>query len=113
MTTPDYETGRGCWRYGVDETQRSFNGTVKEPKVTYGNWKVLTENCGQKPTDRQWGCYVPVKHEIYLLTKGGIDAGGKFTYIHEMCHAAGFMKHNRCQGYGFGESQADCDWNES
>ena len=103
ITTPDFETGAGCWRYGVSE-----EGEVVRPpteRIIYlPDMRSIVSVCDGEA----WGCYKEISNTIYLY-----DKGGKRTLNHEKCHSIGLMKHNNCygKGYGLGKEVTSCDWN--
>ena len=104
ITTPDFETGEGCWRYGVSEDSKVIRAPAD--KIIYlSDMRAIVAACNGEA----WGCYRPVSNTIYLY-----DQGGQRTLNHEKCHSIGLMEHNNCytKGYGLGEDVAACDWDE-
>ena len=100
ITTPDFETGEGCWRYGVKE------GTPTRPPATnisYMSMGDIVKICGKQA----WGCYF--NDRIYLYNRAG-----QRDLNHEQCHAIGLMEHNECygKGYGIGSNESSCEWDK-
>jgi len=102
ITTPDFETGEGCWKYGVAENMPVVRTLAP---VTVTNDDITPIACGAKV----WGCYREDQHRIYIHERA---ENWKVVANHEQCHAIGLMEHNECygKGYGIGKDESSCDW---
>lgn len=92
METPDWETGAGCWKYGISE-EANFGAAECDaetaPVVRLSDKELMAE-CGNLR-----GCADPHGCVIYLPS---IIYAGHYEETHERCHLALGRNHNRCSG---------------
>ena len=105
--TPDYQTGDNCWRYKVAENNTGrmthYDDVMDIPVIGGLSAEELMWACDTEILS--WGCYHTLDDAIYLMR-----GAGAITLREERCHAAFGRKHNSCDGYGIGDSEADCGW---
>ena len=135
QTLPDYDTGDGFWKYGIQQegnTGRMTAEDVAAIPVVYLGYKDLLVACGESDertlaSQKMDGnsmvlraCYVPravnglegsdVIYSYYLNW-----GKNNFYIIHERGHAYWGEPHNLCwgKGYGLGEDESACEWEKS
>ena len=132
LKVPDFETGKGCWKYGVLENSNTGQMTavpLDEIPVVKLGYDDLLVACGltdDRTLGRYWrdrgtlevrACFAPRKvdgnagHDTIYLLKW---YAGKFELYQEMCHAKLGRKHNACYPhYGIGKDESACNWDET
>ena len=125
QVVPNYETGAGCWRYGIEQNCNtgglSPTPVADIPVVRLGYDDLLVA-CGVEDTRTLAGfwmddrslvirsCYDRKANVIYSYY---LNLGANNYYVtQERCQALLGYKHNRCwgTGYGIGKSESACDW---
>jgi len=124
LEKPDFETGEGCWRYGVLEngnTGRMTQLPIADIPVIKVNYEELVKACGLKDEPLSWRNRDHEANACFKLRdigdKDGIDTiyllkwyAGKMDLYEEKCHALLGRKHNACTGYGIGNDESACEW---
>ena len=135
QTLPDYDTGDGFWKYGIQQEGNTGRMTAQEVTaipVVYLRYEDLLIACGEydERTLAQFykdhralmlrACLVPRQVDglegsdviySYWLNWGK----NNFFIIHERGHAYWGESHSSCwgKGYGLGEDANACEWEKS
>lgn len=105
VSTPDWETGEGCWRYGVAEDNSGITtryGSAHDIPIVKA--RKASDACGER------ACYAALADEIVLVAIGT----GVVDVNHEKCHALLGGEHNSCNGHyaQWGKDiESACNWN--
>ena len=94
MIEPDWQTGEGCWRYGVSE-EGQYGTTTRYPSPLDVPIERLSYRDYLSRYGESYGVYDPKADKIILPSR---VFAGYYTITHERCHALLGYKHLSCAG---------------
>ncbi len=105
MVEPDWQTGMGCWRFGV-EVSETAPYHLDQPEVLRLSGREVEAACDplEVGNANRYACYDLSTNTVYL-NRSPIFTG-RYEEFHERCHRFGIF-HNGCAGV-YAVSEEDC-----